>query len=115
MPKPKIVCLCGSSKFPEHHLRAMMEETLAGNIVIPLGLYGHADFPIGAKAASNDGDESTEVKKMLDALHLRKIDLADEILVMNVGGYIGNSTRRELDYAMEHGKQVRFFERDFLP
>lgn len=86
----------------------MMDETLAGNIVIPMGLYGHADFPSGARAATNDGDESTEVKQMLDRLHFAKIDLSDEILVVNVGGYFGASTSREIAYAESKGKTVRF-------
>lgn len=105
---PRIVCLCGSSKFPEVHMRTMMEETLAGRIVIPMGLYGHSDFPEGARAATNDGDEATEVKQMLDRLHFAKIDLADEILVVNVDGYYGSSTTREIAYARSKGKAVRF-------
>jgi len=91
-------------------MEVMMAETLAGKIVIPMGLYGHADFPTGAKEATNDGDESTEVKQMLDRLHFAKIDLADEILVVNVGGYVGSSTKREIAYAKKHGKRVRFLE-----
>lgn len=86
----------------------MMDETLAGRIVIPLGLYGHADFPVGAKEATNDGDESTAIKQMLDSLHFSKIDLADEILVINVAGYIGASTDREIRYARSCGKSVRY-------
>lgn len=88
----------------------MMLETLAGNIVIPMGLYGHADFPPGAKEATNDGDESTEIKQMLDVLHFRKIDIANEVLVVRVDGYIGSSTRREINYAESCGKSVRYFE-----
>lgn len=108
--RPTIVCLCGSSKWPDIHMRAMMDETLAGRIVIPMGLYGHADFPRGAKTATNDGDESTAVKQMLDTLHHRKIDAADEILVLTVGGYIGSSTKREIEYAEATGKKVRFLD-----
>ena len=90
-----------------------MELTLKGNIVIPMGLYGHADYPTGAKAATNDGDESTEVKQMLDDLHKRKIGLASEICVVVVGDHIGNSTRREISYAMANGKTVDY--RSFAP
>lgn len=104
------VCFCGSSKWPELHHRLMMQETLAGRIVIPMGLYGHADYPAGAKAATNDGDESTAVKQMLDTLHHRKIDLADEILVISQGGYIGSSTKREIEYATKTGKKVRYHD-----
>lgn len=105
-----IVCLCGSSKHPELHMRKMMEETLAGKIVLPMGLYGHADFPAGAKAATNDGDESTAVKQMLDRLHFAKIDLADEVVIITVGGYIGSSTTREKVYAESKGKRVRLID-----
>ena len=91
-------------------MRAMMTETLAGRIVIPMGLYGHTDFPTGARTATNDGDESTEVKQMLDRLHFAKINLADEILVVNVGGYIGSSTNREIAHAKASGKTIRYTE-----
>lgn len=109
---PRIVCLCGSSKWPEIHMEVMMNETLAGRIVVPMGLYGHANFPAGAREATNDGDEATEVKQLLDRLHFAKIDLSDEILVVNVGGYIGNSTKREIEYAKTRGKGVRWLECD---
>lgn len=107
---PRKVCLCGSSRWPDIHMRAMMDETLAGRIVIPMGLYGHADFPPGAKAATCDGDESTEVKQMLDRLHFAKIDASDEILVIRVDDYIGSSTAREIEYAKAHGRPVRFLD-----
>jgi hypothetical protein len=109
-----VVCLCGSSRWPELHHRVMMAETLAGNIVIPMGLYGHADYPPGAKAATNDGDEATAVKQMLDRLHYRKIDLADEIIVVSEDGYFGSSTRREIAYAQAQGKRVRYWQNGVL-
>ena len=90
----------------------MMEETLAGNIVLPMGLYGHADYPPGAKAITNDGDESTRVKQMLDRLHFQKIDLADEIIVVSEDGYFGSSTRREIAYAAAKGKRVRYWQNE---
>lgn len=103
-----VVTLCGSSRFPDAHMIAMMHESLRGNVVIPMGLYGHADYPEGAEFLTSDGDESTPEKQGLDELHLRKIDLADEVLVVNVGGYVGSSTQREIDYARREGKRVRF-------
>jgi hypothetical protein len=106
----RVVCLCGSSRWPELHHRVMMEETLAGNIVLPLGLYSHADFPPGAKAATNDGDEATAVKQMLDRLHYQKIDLAEEIIVVSKDGYFGSSTQREIAYAQAQGKRVRYWQ-----
>jgi hypothetical protein len=102
-----VITLCGSSRFPDAHLLVQMHEALVGNIVIPMSLYGHADFPEGAEFLTSDGDESTPEKQGLDELHLRKIDLADEVLVVNVGGYVGSSTEREIQYALDEGKRVR--------
>jgi hypothetical protein len=77
--RPKIVCLCGSTRFKEAFERANREETLSGKIVLSVGMFGH----------SEGLDMSGPVKAMLDRLHLCKIDLADEVLVLNVGGYVG--------------------------
>jgi hypothetical protein len=98
--KPTIVCLCGSTRFREAYEKAQKEETLAGKIVLTVGLFGHAE------ALDMEGP----TKKMLDELHLRKIDLADEILVLNVGGYIGESTRNEITYARLASKKIRWLE-----
>lgn len=97
----KVVTLCGSTKFKEQYLEAQKRLTLEGNIVISIGLFGH----------SGDDEVWTEgTKAMLDDMHLRKIDMADEVFVINVGGYIGSSTRNEIKYAMDHGKEVRYLE-----
>ena len=82
--------------------------TLAGYIVISVGLFGHA----GAQEVWDGMDEGTlsKTKEMLDDMHKRKIDMADEIYVINVGGYIGDSTRSEIQYAEEHGKPVRYYQ-----
>jgi len=56
--------------------------------------------------------EFYEVKKNLDELHKRKIDISDEVLILNVGGYIGESTRSELEYAISKGKKIRWLETD---
>ncbi len=105
---PKIYTLCGSSRFPEAFNIVNAHLSLCGHIVISLGLFGHADEPRGARFLTSDGDESTSEKRNLDQLHLRKIDLADAIFVVNVGGYIGSSTKREIEYARAHGKQVEW-------
>lgn len=97
---PTIVCLCGSTRFKEAFETASRNETLAGRIVLSVGMFGHMEGL----------DMSGRVKQMLDELHLRKIDLANEVLFLNVGGYIGDSTRRELQYAADHGKKIRFLE-----
>ena len=83
----KIITLCGSTRFKEEFLEAQKRLTLEGNIVISVGLFGHS----GDDVVWTEG-----VKDMLDRQHLAKIDLADEIFVINVGGYIGDSTRREI-------------------
>ena len=97
---PTIVCLCGSTRFADAYREAMRLETLAGKIVLSVGLLGHQE----------NLDMEGDTKKMLDELHLRKIDLADEVLFLNVGGYIGKSTRRELEYARACAKVIRFLE-----
>ena len=97
----KIITLCGSTKFKEQYLEAQKRLTLEGNIVISVGLFGH----------SGDDEVWAEgTKAMLDDMHKRKIDMADEIFVINVGGYVGESTRNEIAYAQEHGKVVRYLE-----
>ena len=97
----KVITLCGSTRFKEHFLEAQKRLTLEGNIVISVGLFGH----------SGDNEVWTEgTKKMLDDMHKRKIDMADEIFVINPGGYIGSSTRSEIEYALAHGKGVNYLE-----
>ena len=98
---PIIVCLCGSGRFREAFGAAEYNETLAGKIVLTIGC--------NTKDVARSADLAHH-KPMLDELHKRKIDLADEVLILNVGGYIGESTRSELDYALAHGKTVRFLE-----
>ncbi len=96
-----VITLCGSTRFKEQFLEAQKRLTLEGNIVISVGLFGHS------------GDEEVWLpgtKEMLDNMHKRKIDMADAIYVINVDGYIGSSTRSEIEYAKENGKQVLFLE-----
>lgn len=106
--KYKVITLCGSTRFKEQFMEAQKRLTLAGYIVISVGLFGHA----GDQEVWDGMDEGTlsKTKEMLDDMHKRKIDMADEIYVINVGGYIGDSTRSEIQYAEEHGKPVRYYE-----
>jgi hypothetical protein len=105
---PKIVCLCGSTRFYEEFQRANFRETMLGNIVLSVGFYPHAE---SSKAAhGEDVGITSEQKISLDELHKRKIDLADEVLVLNVGGYVGDSTRSEIAYALANNKPVRWLE-----
>ena len=106
--KPTVTTLCGSSRFPEAFAIATMHLSLEGRIVIGLGMYGHADVPQGARHLTADGDESTPEKQALDQLHFRKIDISDGIYVVNVGGYVGSSTKREIAYASAANKQVEY-------
>ena len=106
--KYKVVTLCGSTRFKEQFMDAQKRLTLAGYIVISVGLFGHA----GDQEVWDGMDEGTlsKTKEMLDDMHKRKIDMADEIYVINVGGYIGDSIRSEIQYAEEHGKPVRYYQ-----
>ena len=103
--RPRIMCLCGSTRFKDEINAANAKFTMDGYLVISLGMFGHTDMP--------DVDWTTngsDLKQMLDDLHKRKIDLADEVFIVNVGGYIGESTRGEIEYAHSRGKEIRFLE-----
>jgi hypothetical protein len=106
--RPIVTTLCGSTRFPDAFALANMHLSLMGRIVIGLGMMGHADEPRGARFITSDGDETAPEKRGLDELHFRKIDISDGVYVVNVGGYIGSSTRREIAYAREHGKTVEW-------
>ena len=100
--KYKVITLCVSTKFKDDFLREQKRLTLEGNIVISVGLFGH----------SGDDEVWTEnTKEMLDDMHKRKIDMADEIFVINKNGYIGTSTRAEIEYATKTGKKVNYMEK----
>lgn len=105
--KPVVVCLCGSTRFGDAFRAANLSETLAGKIVLTIGCDMRSDNEL---FAGYSPEELQRVKAALDQLHLHKIDLADEVLILNVGGYIGDSTRRELEYAWQSWKVVRFLE-----
>ena len=101
----KVITLCGSTRFKNEFIEAQKKLTLEGNIVISVGLFGHSgDNEVWE---GMDEDTLTATKIMLDDMHKRKIDMADEIFVINVGGYIGSSTRSEIEYAQSTGKAVR--------
>lgn len=105
--RPKIVCLCGSTRFEDTFEKANLEETLAGHIVLSIGCNTKSDAELFSRMSE---DELKKIKIKLDVLHLRKIDLADEIFVLNVDGYIGESTSREVEYARSIGKPIRYWE-----
>ena len=97
----KVITLCGSTRFKDAFIETKKRLTLEGNIVISVGLFGHA---------GDDEVWTPGTKEMLDDMHKRKIDMADEIFVINVDGYIGDSTQSEIDYAAKAGKSIRFLE-----
>lgn len=99
--KYKVITLCGSTRFKEEFMETQKRLSLAGNIVISVGLFGHS----GDNEVWDDG-----VKEMLDDMHKRKIDMSDGIYVINVGGYIGSSTRTEIAYARAHSKSIEYLE-----
>ena len=100
--KYKVITLCGSTRFKDEFLEVQKRLTLEGNIVISVGLFGHS---------GDDEVWTPGTKEMLDNMHKRKIDMADGIFVINVGGYIGESTRSEIDYAIRNGKTVEYLEK----
>ena len=104
----KVITLCGSTRFKDEFMKAQKELTLKGNIVISVGLFGHS----GDAEVWENMDEGTltRTKEMLDDMHKRKIDMADEIFVINVNGYIGDSTKSEIEYAKNTGKKDNYLE-----
>lgn len=101
--KYKVITLCGSTRFKNEFLMVQKKLTLEGHIVISVGLFGHS------------GDKEVwdiDNKQMLDDMHRKKIDMADEIFVINVGGYIGESTKSEIEYAKSQGKPIKYLEND---
>ncbi|MGW0933716.1 hypothetical protein [Streptomyces sp. NPDC002666] len=100
--RPEIVCICGSTRFVDEMSEANRDLTFAGAIVVAPGVF------LRAEDREADASITAEQKAALDALHLRKIDLADRVLVVNPGGYIGESTSREIAYAHATGKPVSF-------
>lgn len=98
--RPWIVCLCGSSRFKDEFIRQQQIEANLGHIVLSLDFFSHAD---GAQV-------SEEQKAKFDTLHRDKILLADEILVINVNGYIGESTRAEIEFAKTKSKKIRYLQ-----
>lgn len=103
--RPIIVCLCGSTRFSGAYRQANLRETMAGRIVLSIGIDTKSDADLLLSGELTERD-----KERLDALHMRKIELADEVLFLNVGGYLGQSSLREHLYASMIGKTIRYLE-----
>jgi len=104
MLKPKIICLCGSTRFVDTFNEWRKTLTLQGHIILSIELV------VPQSEREDPQHHNFQVKQMLDELHLRKIDLADEVFILNVGGYIGESTSNEIAYAQKIGKPVKYLE-----
>ena len=100
---PIVVCLCGSTRFMEAFHAENRRLSLAGYIVLTVELVTY-------DGATDPQRANPEQKRRLDELHLRKIDLADVVLVLNVGGYVGESTKREIEYARRKKKRIDWLE-----
>lgn len=103
--RAEVVTLCGSTKFKDAINAENKRLTMAGCVVISLGVFGHTDLP-----DYNWDTDASDLKTMLDGLHFQKIRMADRVHVVNVGGYYGESTAREIAYARSLGKPVTFME-----
>lgn len=101
--KYKVITLCGSTRYKDVFMEAQKRLTLEGNIVLSVGLYE----PTSADEVWNEG-----IEEMLYDMHLRKIDMADEVFVINPGGYIGKKTQDEINYAMMNNKKISYLEND---
>ena len=101
--KYKVITLCGSTKFKDEFIKAQKELTLKGNIVLTVGSFGHEDGEYNITITE-------DLKIMLDDMHKRRIDISDEIFVINKDGYIGSSTKSEIEYAKKAGKKINYLE-----
>ncbi len=101
--RPIIVCLCGSTRFIEIFRKANLQETLKGNIVLSIGCDFKSDNALGLSGYD---------KTKLDNLHFEKINMSDEVLILDVDKYIGESTQHELDYARGLSKCIRFWSEE---
>lgn len=106
---PPVVCLCGSTRFSEAYQQANLQETLAGKIVLTIGCDMKTDAALFEHLSAS---ERNNLKWQLDLLHFQKIRMADEVLILNVGGYVGESTQREIWVAQKAGKTIRYWEPD---
>ncbi len=100
MKKYNVITLCGSTRFKDDFLRTQRDLTLKGNIVIPLSIFSQSEsLPLDESAIN-----------MLAEMHNQKIDMADEIYVINKDGYIGESTQKEIAYATLRKKKITYME-----
>ena len=97
--KYKIITLCGSIRFKNEFMKVKEKLTLNGNIILTPNFFNNSNVTT-----------NPETRKMLDEMHRQKIDMSDEIYVINLGGYIGESTKSEIEYAKANGKKISYLE-----
>lgn len=98
----RVVTLCGSTRFKKEFEEINRKLTLEGNIVLSVGLFSHSE-------ENSEQWASNGIKEMLDDIHKRKIDMSDEVFIIDVGGYIGNSTMSEIEYAKSKGMPIKYY------
>jgi hypothetical protein len=103
----RVVTLCGSTRFEAEFAEVNQRLTLEGCVVISLGMFSVPDLPDYDRTADSAG-----LAERLGALHFQKIRMADEVFIVDPGGYVGESTRREIAYAESLGKPVRYLSRE---
>ena len=102
----KVITLCGSTRFEAEFAEVNRRLTMEGCVVISLGTFSLLDLPDDDWTA-----DSADLKERLGAVHFQKIRMADEVYIVDPGGYVGESTRREIAYAESLGKPVRYLSR----
>jgi hypothetical protein len=112
LERPRIVCLCGSTRFFDAFCEADFSESLAGRIVLSIAVNKAREE---AFFNTLNAEELEKVGQQLQTLHFQKIDLADEILVINVNGYVGESATLEVKYAHQQGKPLCWLEPERVP
>lgn len=102
--KPQVVTLCGSTRFVDEFNQWRQSLTLKGHIVLSIEIVTYQ------RDHEDPQKFDPDLKEMLDLLHFEKIKMSDWILVLNRGGYLGESTLREIEYAKEHGVPIQYLE-----
>lgn len=103
----KVICLCGSTRFTEQMLMKQWELTTNGYVVL-----GWCSLPTSYTqgVAEDHIAEKEGIRDVVNEMHLRKIDISDEVLVINVEGYMGDDTKREIRYAASKGIPISYLE-----
>ena len=105
----KVVTLCGSTRFEAEFAEVNQRLTMEGCVAISLGMFSLPDLPDYDWTA-----DPSDLKGRLGRVHFQKIRMADEVYVVDPGGYVGESTRREIAYAESLGKPIRYLSRERL-